>query len=65
MKSDPKAVIERELGRAPRGVEIKVVEETPTTMYLVLPPKPPAVDELSDEGLDHAADGICAKCLHW
>ena len=36
--SDPKAVIEREFGtKTPENTEIRVLEETPDTIYLVLP----------------------------
>ncbi len=35
---DPKAAVEQELGtRLPEGVEIRAVEETAETVYLVLP----------------------------
>ena len=35
---DPKAAVEQELGkRLPEGVEVRVVEETAETIYLVLP----------------------------
>ncbi|MGF1470891.1 MAG: NHLP leader peptide family RiPP precursor [Rubrobacteraceae bacterium] len=37
---DPKAAIEEELGTSlPEEVEVRCVEETPDTVYLVLPPK--------------------------
>ena len=44
--SNPKAVVERELrrqhpdARLPEHVQLHVLEETPTTRYLVLPAKP-------------------------
>ena len=65
LRTDPKAVIERELAevrpeaKLPDNFEVRVVEESPTTMYLVLPPKPRSVDELSDADLDAAAAGLC------
>ncbi|MGF1470890.1 MAG: NHLP leader peptide family RiPP precursor [Rubrobacteraceae bacterium] len=59
--SDPKAAIEQEVGaRLPDGVEIRAVEETPETIYLVLPPKPEVASEggeLSDEELEAVAGG--------
>jgi len=59
--SNPKAVFERELGqKAPEGIEVTVVEETPTHMYMVLPVKPSAVEdseELSEEALEAVAGG--------
>ncbi|MFC5403359.1 NHLP leader peptide family RiPP precursor [Cohnella soli] len=39
--SDPKSAILDAFGIAiPESIELKVVEETPTTYYLVLPPNP-------------------------
>lgn len=36
--ANPKAVVEKELGtKLPEGIEIKVLEETETTLYMVLP----------------------------
>jgi hypothetical protein len=60
LRTNPKAVLERELGRAlPDGVEVTVLEETPTSLYLVVPPKPRrAGDEMTDEELDRAAGGL-------
>lgn len=53
--ADPKAVIERHIGQAlPQNTVIKVVEETPSTLYLRLPVNP---DNLSDEVLDLVAGG--------
>ena len=63
---DPRGVIERELGvQIPPGVEIRVVEETPTTSYLVLPPPPAApVEELSDGDLEGVAGGSTASTCY-
>jgi hypothetical protein len=60
LRSNPKAVVEREMGmKLGDDVEIKVLEETQKTMYLVLPEKPQAPQgELSDEQLAAAAGGI-------
>ncbi|MFC5472130.1 NHLP leader peptide family RiPP precursor [Cohnella suwonensis] len=39
--SDPKSAIREAFGiEIPEAIELKVVEETPTTYYLVLPPNP-------------------------
>ena len=56
---DPRAVIQREFGiDVPDRVDIRVVEESPTTSYLVLPsPAPEAGQELSDEELEAVAGG--------
>jgi hypothetical protein len=59
--SDPRAVVEQELGTPlPEGMEIRAVEETADTIYLVLPPAS-APDQtggtLSDEELETVAGG--------
>jgi hypothetical protein len=57
---DPRAAIERELNtRLPAGVEIRAVEETPDTVYLVLPGRPTDAEsgELSDRDLESVAGG--------
>jgi Nitrile hydratase, alpha chain len=60
---DPKAVVEEELGSAlPEGVEVRAVEETAQTIYLVLPPatSQPAqreAGELSNRELEGVAGG--------
>jgi hypothetical protein len=57
---NPRGVIARELGvQLPSDFDVKVFEETPKSLYLVLPP---AVDdsELSDELLEAVAGG-CGK----
>jgi hypothetical protein len=59
LRADPKAVIEREVGTLPEGIEIKVVEETPDTLYLVLPAHPSPGRQLSDEDLERVAGGFC------
>jgi hypothetical protein len=59
--ANPKAVIQREFGLAvPASVEIRVVEETPTSAYLVLPAAPVgAGQELSEQELEAVAGGGC------
>jgi hypothetical protein len=57
---DPRAAIAAETGRATvEGIEIRVVEETATVRYLVLPLN---TTELSDEQLDLAAGGGSDIC---
>jgi hypothetical protein len=47
--TNPRAVLERELGlQLPDGIEIFIHEQTPTQLHLLLP-MPPAVEETSTE----------------
>jgi hypothetical protein len=59
---DPKGTIEQELGtRVTEGFEVRVVEETQDTIYLVLPSTSPLVGEdgeISDEALESVAGGL-------
>jgi hypothetical protein len=53
--SNPKATIQKEMGGTlPEGLQVKVVEETADTLYLVLPV---AEGELSETDLDDVAGG--------
>jgi hypothetical protein len=56
---DPKAAVEQELGRGlPEGVDVRVVEESSDTIYLVLPSASAVVgqgSELSDQDLEAVA----------
>jgi hypothetical protein len=70
--ANPKATVERELGTPlPGGVEVRVMEETADTIYLVLPSTLSPGDEsgeLSDLDLEAVAGGgtwvdqTCASC---
>ena len=63
--ADPRAVIEHELGsRLPESVEVRVVEESAETIYLVLPSASPLGHgvELSDQELEAVAGGASADC---
>jgi hypothetical protein len=57
--SNPKAIIEREFGtQFPADVNVQVLEENPTTIYLVVPLDPDISSmELSEEQLEAIAGG--------
>jgi hypothetical protein len=68
---DPRSAVEQELGtRLPEGVEVRVVEETADTIYLVVPGASPIGEsgELSDQELEVVAggsssqSGLCSIC---
>jgi len=55
--ADPRAAIAAETGGSvPPGLELRVVEETATVRYLVLPQN---TTQLSDEQLELTAGGLC------
>jgi hypothetical protein len=59
---NPKVAIQQAFGKElPLGLEVRVVEESPTVVYLVLPARP--VVELSDGDLDAVAGGFAAPKL--
>jgi len=62
---DPKGTLEQELGSAlPQGLEVRVVEESADTIYLVLPSASAPGDqggELSDQELEAVAGGVGGK----
>ncbi|AEF42692.1 NHLP leader peptide family RiPP precursor [Hoyosella subflava] len=56
--SDPAAAVSKELGAEwPSDVSLRVVEETPQEVYIVLPPAPKGDGELSDDQLASVAGG--------
>jgi hypothetical protein len=58
--ADPHAALEEELGaRLPKEVEVRAVEETPDTIYLVLPSASQVGEggELSEEEIESVAGG--------
>ena len=61
---DPKGTLEQELGRGlPEGVQVRAVEESADTIYLVLPSASPVGQggEISDRELDAVAGGGLAE----
>lgn len=62
--TDPVAALAAELGRpVPRGVTVRVVEEGPDEVFLVLPAAPPEAGALSDAELSSAAGGQGAEAM--
>jgi hypothetical protein len=62
LMKDPRALMSRQLGTAiPSNVNIKVIEETADTYYVVLPYKAKEGAELSDSDLEKVAGGILDK----
>ncbi|MDO9104399.1 MAG: NHLP leader peptide family RiPP precursor [Methylovulum sp.] len=57
LMAEPKATLAAEGIAVPDGVELRVLENTATTINLVLPP-PPAEGELSDEDLGAVTGGV-------
>jgi hypothetical protein len=61
---EPKGTLEQELGSAlPQGAEVRVVEESSDTIYLVLPSASAIGQgvELSDQDLEAVAGGVGGK----
>jgi len=57
LRRNPKAAIEREVGKMPDGITVQVVEESPTSICIVLPAKPKKSSELSEAELEAVAGG--------
>ena len=59
IKADPKGVLRREGVDIPDEMQVKVVESTPETLYIALPPKADrsTEGELSDAELEGVAGG--------
>ena len=57
---DPKGVVARELGiQMPENIDVQVLQESPSTVYLVVPrPVQSADAELSDKELEAVVGGI-------
>ncbi len=57
LTENAKAALEGEGWKLPESMVISVVEDTITTMYIVLPPKAQTSDELTDAELESVAGG--------
>jgi hypothetical protein len=58
LMKNPKMVLEGQMGgKLPEGVSVKAVEESPSTIYVVVPYVPSAGAELSDNELESVAGG--------
>lgn len=56
--SDPKGLLEKQMQQSlPASLNVKVVQETADTLYLIAPYVASAGDELSDEDLEKVAGG--------
>jgi hypothetical protein len=56
---NPKDILEKQLNtQLPKGVNVKAVEETADTMYVVVPFIPKTGQELSDNALEMVAGGF-------
>lgn len=59
--ADPTAALGEQGISVPKGVEVRVVENTDSVVHLVLPPSP--ADALSDEQLEAVAGGDTASTV--
>ncbi|MGD9890270.1 MAG: NHLP leader peptide family RiPP precursor [Dehalococcoidia bacterium] len=63
LQENPRQAVEQVLGvDLPEGIAVQVLQETPTTLYLVIPPQPDTLPagELTDADLADVAGGASA-----
>jgi len=56
--SNPKSALEKEGISLPENIEVRVVEESSTAFYLVIPTPPVGTEELSEAELESVAGGL-------
>jgi hypothetical protein len=59
-KSEPAAVLDEEGFDVPEGIKVKVIENSPNEMNIVLPANPESM-ELSDSEMDQVAGGAIRR----
>ena len=59
--SNSRAAFEKEGISLPENFNVRVLEETPDTIYVVLPLQPSEAEELSDAELESVAGGVWGK----
>ncbi len=63
--ANPADTLKAEGVELPAGIEFKIVENTPSLQYWVLPVPPKEVDELDDEQLSRISGGSGVYPPHW
>jgi len=64
--NDPREVLANEYGiQLPEQITVRVLEEAPNTLSIVLPPQEETVQELSDEDLEAIAGGTWSIIILW
>jgi len=62
--SDPHAVLAEHGMDVPKGINVKAVENTDSTVHVTLPAAPTASGDLFDEELEDAAGGLFGRTVH-
>jgi len=60
--ASPRKAIEAALGLPlPKGVKVRIHEDTPDKVHLVLPPTPRALEEAEMQGIAAAGERLCSS----
>ncbi len=62
--NNPRGAFEKEGITLPESIKVTVVEESPNSLYLVLPKKPSETAELSDAELESVAGGAVPQSIN-